>query len=81
MGGHRPGQVRTRSGAAAGAAPHTPSASDPTPAQAPAQGQPDWADAPSEDDEDLASSGTVGQPVIEQVLGGTVIEVNGEPVA
>ncbi|GAA4878177.1 DNA polymerase III subunit gamma and tau [Serinicoccus chungangensis] len=38
-------------------------------------------DAPSEDDEDLATSGTVGQPVIESVLGGTVIAINDDPVA
>ena len=39
-----------------------------------------WADAPSEDDEDLSTSGAVGQPVIENVLGGTVIAINDEPV-
>lgn len=71
--GHRPGQVRTRSNAQTAAAPHTPAAP-------PAAAGPDQDDAPSEDDEDLSSSGTVGQPVIEQILGGTVIEVNGEPV-
>ncbi|GGK57516.1 DNA polymerase III subunit gamma and tau [Ornithinimicrobium pekingense] len=38
-------------------------------------------DAPSEDDEDLASSKVVGQPVIESVLGGTVIAINDDPVA
>lgn len=38
-------------------------------------------DEPSDDDEDLASSGAVGQSVIENVLGGTVIEINDEPVA
>ena len=37
--------------------------------------------APSEDDEDLTTTGAVGQPVIENVLGGTVIEINDEPVA
>ena len=37
-------------------------------------------DAPSDDDEDLATSGAVGQPVIESVLGGTVIAINDEPV-
>ena len=37
-------------------------------------------DAPSVDDEDLASSGAVGQPVIESVLGGTVIAINDDPV-
>ena len=36
--------------------------------------------APSDDDEDLSTSGAVGQPVIENVLGGTVIEINDEPV-
>jgi DNA polymerase-3 subunit gamma/tau len=36
--------------------------------------------APSDDDEDLSTSGAVGQPVIESVLGGTVIEINDEPV-
>ena len=38
-------------------------------------------DAPSDDDEDLASSGAVGQPVIESVLGGTVIAIDDDPVA
>jgi DNA polymerase-3 subunit gamma/tau len=38
-------------------------------------------DAPSADDEDLTSSGAVGQPVIETVLGGTVIAINDDPVA
>ncbi|MFK5581810.1 MULTISPECIES: DNA polymerase III subunit gamma and tau [unclassified Serinicoccus] len=38
-------------------------------------------DAPSEDDEDLTTSGAVGQPVIETVLGGTVIAINDDPVA
>ena len=42
---------------------------------------PDWADAPSDDDEDLSTSGAVGQPVIENVLGGTVIAINDDPVA
>ncbi|MDO5739682.1 MAG: DNA polymerase III subunit gamma and tau [Ornithinimicrobium sp.] len=37
-------------------------------------------DAPSEDDDDLASSAAVGQPVIESVLGGIVIAINDEPV-
>jgi DNA polymerase-3 subunit gamma/tau len=32
------------------------------------------------DDEDLAGSGAVGQPVIESVLGGTVIAINDDPV-
>lgn len=41
----------------------------------------DDGDQPSEDDEDLATSGSVGQPVIESVLGGTVIAINDEPVA
>lgn len=34
---------------------------------------------PSEDDEDLDTSGTVGQPVIESVLGGTVIAIDDAP--
>ncbi|WP_202865162.1 DNA polymerase III subunit gamma and tau [Serinicoccus sediminis] len=38
-------------------------------------------DDPSEDDEDLATSGAVGQPVVESVLGGTVIAINDDPVA
>ena len=38
------------------------------------------ADIPSDDDEDLESSGAVGQPVIENVLGGTVIAINDDPV-
>ncbi|WP_131103389.1 DNA polymerase III subunit gamma and tau [Ornithinimicrobium sufpigmenti] len=41
----------------------------------------EYSDAPSDDDEDLSTSGAVGQPVIETVLGGTVIEINDEPVA
>ncbi|QFG67568.1 DNA polymerase III subunit gamma and tau [Ornithinimicrobium pratense] len=41
----------------------------------------EFSDAPSDDDEDLGTSGGVGQPVIETVLGGTVIEINDEPVA
>ena len=44
-------------------------------------GADDLDSAPSEDDEDLTTSGAVGQPVIETVLGGTVIEINDEPVA
>lgn len=36
---------------------------------------------PSDDDEDLTTSDTVGQPVIENVLGGTVIAINDDPVA
>lgn len=44
-------------------------------------GADDLDSAPSDDDEDLSSSGAVGQPVIETVLGGTVIEINDEPVA
>jgi len=35
-------------------------------------------DEPSRDDEDLESSGAVGQPVVESVLGGTVIRVDDE---
>lgn len=35
-------------------------------------------DEPSHDDEDLESSGAVGQPVVESVLGGTVIRVDDE---
>ena len=62
--GHRPGQVRTR---AAAQAPPAPPPTGP--------GSADWADAPSADDEDLSSSGAVGQPVIETVLGGTVIDI------
>lgn len=34
---------------------------------------------PREDDEDLESSGAVGLPVIESVLGGTVISVDDDP--
>ncbi|MDQ3359741.1 MAG: hypothetical protein M3520_13180, partial [Actinomycetota bacterium] len=33
-------------------------------------------DEPSHDDEDLDSQGTVGQPVVESVLGGTVLSVD-----
>ena len=47
----------------------------------PAAGEDPGGDAPSDDDEDLASSGVVGQPVIENVLGGTVIAINDDPVA
>jgi DNA polymerase-3 subunit gamma/tau len=36
-------------------------------------------DLPRDDDEDLESSGTVGLPVIEKVLGGTVIAVDDDP--
>ena len=36
-------------------------------------------DVPREDDEDLESSGAVGLPVIESVLGGTVISVDDDP--
>ncbi|WP_151525804.1 DNA polymerase III subunit gamma and tau [Serinicoccus kebangsaanensis] len=50
------------------------------PSAAPAQRAP-GGDAPSDDDEDLATSGTVGQPVVENVLGGTVIAINDDPVA
>lgn len=38
-------------------------------------------DLPSRDDEDLESSGMVGQPVIASVLGGTVISIDEEPGA
>jgi len=34
---------------------------------------------PRDDDEDLESSGAVGLPVIESVLGGTVIAVEDDP--
>ncbi|MFX0539679.1 DNA polymerase III subunit gamma and tau [Ornithinimicrobium sp. Y1847] len=37
-------------------------------------------DAPSDDDEDLSTSNAVGQPVVENVLGGTVIAINDDPV-
>ncbi|WP_134772273.1 DNA polymerase III subunit gamma and tau [Ornithinimicrobium flavum] len=66
--GHRPGQVRTRAAAQA-----PPPAPQPTTATS-------WADAPSADDEDLSSSGAVGQPVIETVLGGTVIDITEDRV-
>ncbi|WP_298748297.1 DNA polymerase III subunit gamma and tau [uncultured Serinicoccus sp.] len=59
-------------------APDGPPATGDRPATAPAH--PADAD-PSDDDEDLATSGTVGQPVIESVLGGTVIAINDDPVA
>lgn len=36
-------------------------------------------DQPRDDDEDLESSGSVGLPVIESVLGGTVISVDDDP--
>jgi DNA polymerase-3 subunit gamma/tau len=60
--------VRTR--AAAEAPPPPPQAAADT----------SWADAPSADDEDLSSSGAVGQPVIEKVLGGTVIDITEDRV-
>ncbi|KUG51853.1 hypothetical protein AVL62_07885 [Serinicoccus chungangensis] len=68
-------------------APAWATGAEPAPAgPAPARDRPaapaDAADAvPSDDDEDLATSGTVGQPVIESVLGGTVIAINDDPVA
>jgi DNA polymerase-3 subunit gamma/tau len=52
----------------------------PPPGTAEAQGTRVGGDAPSADDEDLTSSGAVGQPVVEQVLGGTVIAINDDPV-
>ncbi|MFC6420172.1 DNA polymerase III subunit gamma and tau [Ornithinimicrobium tianjinense] len=67
----RPAPVRTRTPAPAAA---------PAPAPTPARTD-DLGDDPSDDDEDLASSGAVGQPVVESVLGGTVIAINDEPVA
>ena len=36
-------------------------------------------DVPRDDDEDLESSGAVGLPVIESILGGTVISVDDDP--
>jgi DNA polymerase-3 subunit gamma/tau len=91
-----PRQVRTRAGASpAGAGPATGSApgsvtgsaagvssaprgtADPTPVETGSSSSPD---APRPDDEDLASSGAVGQPVIENVLGGRVIAINDDPV-
>lgn len=70
--------------AAPGDAP-APQPSGPRAPQAPPQatapqGGSGYGDAPSDDDEDLASSGVVGQPVIEQVLGGTVIAINDDIV-
>ncbi|ANS78918.1 DNA polymerase III subunits gamma and tau [Serinicoccus hydrothermalis] len=65
-------------GAGPEATPPTPSAAD-EPAPAPARSP--GGDAPSDDDEDLATSGAVGQPVVESVLGGTVIAINDDPVA
>ncbi|WP_298888363.1 DNA polymerase III subunit gamma and tau [uncultured Serinicoccus sp.] len=69
-------------------APAWATGADPTPDGPPAAADPPAAapehaaDAvPSDDDEDLATSGTVGQPVIESVLGGTVIAINDDPVA
>jgi len=58
------------------ASPGTPRVSPPPPPPRTPGG-----DAPSADDEDLATSGAVGQPVIESVLGGTVIAINDDPVA
>lgn len=76
------------------ASPSAPGNASRTPAVAPAQdaapgrdgdavapARREDGDAPSADDEDLATSGLVGQPVIESVLGGTVIAVNDDPVA
>lgn len=75
-------RVRSRAAATAGGSPSgsaTPGAEaggDAARAAGPGDG-----DAPSDDDEDLASSRVVGQPVIESVLGGTVIAINDDPVA
>ncbi len=55
-------------------------AADPSPVDAASRGDATpprrGGDEPSRDDEDLESSGAVGQPVIESVLGGTVISVD-----
>lgn len=60
--------------------PTTPSPTATSPS-APVAARPEpGSDVPSDDDEDLTTSGAVGQPVIENVLGGTVIEINDEPV-
>ncbi|MFK5634471.1 DNA polymerase III subunit gamma and tau [Ornithinimicrobium sp. LYQ103] len=83
--------VRTRAGGRPGASAPTPaaggrssgssgssgsSAAEPSTEAAPVNSP----DAPRPDDEDLASSGSVGQPVIENVLGGRVIAINDDPV-
>jgi DNA polymerase-3 subunit gamma/tau len=47
--------------------------------QQPAAARSPRGDMPSTDDEDLESSGAVGQPVVESVLGGTVIAVDDDP--
>ncbi|WP_122263569.1 DNA polymerase III subunit gamma and tau [Ornithinimicrobium cerasi] len=82
-------QTRTTAapGWATGPASAVPGPAGPAPASAPAAETSQdvrrgaGGDAPSVDDEDLASSGAVGQPVIETVLGGTVIAINDDPVA
>ena len=51
----------------------SPAASPPTTERQPG------GDVPRDDDEDLESSGSVGLPVIESVLGGTVISVDDDP--
>ncbi|USQ79661.1 DNA polymerase III subunit gamma and tau [Ornithinimicrobium faecis] len=51
----------------------------PAPEPAPEPVRRPGGDVPREDDEDLESSGAVGLPVIESVLGGTVISVDDDP--
>ncbi|HSP59850.1 MAG TPA: DNA polymerase III subunit gamma and tau [Ornithinimicrobium sp.] len=73
-------RVRSRAGGRDGSRVADPAADGPQTAAR--GGGPDGGDdAPSVDDEDLAGSGAVGQPVIESVLGGTVIAINDDPVA
>nr|WP_281497221.1 DNA polymerase III subunit gamma and tau [Ornithinimicrobium sp. F0845] len=55
------------------------SRSTPAPASAPKPAPQPGGDVPRDDDEDLESSGAVGLPVIESVLGGTVIAVEDDP--
>ncbi|USQ76637.1 DNA polymerase III subunit gamma and tau [Ornithinimicrobium cryptoxanthini] len=57
----------------------TPTQPEAAPTSAPEPPRRPGGDIPREDDEDLESSGAVGLPVIESVLGGTVIAVDDDP--
>ncbi|WP_109470986.1 DNA polymerase III subunit gamma and tau [Ornithinimicrobium cavernae] len=74
-----PGSAASRGAGPAGGPAAPRSAPAPAPEAAPAPVRRPGGDVPRDDDEDLESSGAVGLPVIESVLGGTVIAVDDDP--
>ncbi|WP_114907430.1 DNA polymerase III subunit gamma and tau [Ornithinimicrobium murale] len=74
-----PGSERARPAQGVPAHQQAGAAEQADPERAPDPVRQPGGDVPREDDEDLESSGAVGLPVIESVLGGTVISVDDDP--